>query len=58
MRYMLFLLVALTATLAWQSSVFASLSVDRSCAAAQDDGKDKKEKGKKQSGADEEPDCD
>jgi hypothetical protein len=53
MRYMLFLVVALAASLAWQSSVFASLSVDRSCAAAQEDDKDKK-----QSGTDQEPDCD
>lgn len=53
MRYMLFLVVALAASLAWQSTVFASLSVDRSCAAVAQDEKDKKE-----SSTDEEPDCD
>ena len=52
MRYMLFLVVALAASLAWQSTVFASLSVDRSCTAVQD------EKDKKESATDEEPDCD
>ena len=53
MRFLLILLVALSLTLAWQTSVIASVSSDQSCIAATDD-----------SGADstkteeEEPECD
>lgn len=53
MRFLLILLVALSLTLAWQSSVIAGVSVDQSCVAADDAAKDKK-KGK----GEEEPECD
>lgn len=55
MRFFMFLIVALTLTLAWQSSVIAAVSGDQSCVAADDS---KKEKKKKEGSDDAEPECD
>jgi len=56
MRFLLILIVALTLTLAWQSSVIADVSVDQSCIAAEDG---KSGDGKKPAGGEEEePECD
>jgi hypothetical protein len=53
MRFLLTLFVALSLTLAWQSSVIADVSSTHSCVAAE------KAEGEKKKGAeDEEPDCD
>ena len=54
MRFILILLVALSLTLAWQSSVIAEVSANQSCVAAD---KDKKSPGK-QGSSEEEPECD
>lgn len=53
MRFLLILLVALSLTLAWQTSVMASVSAAQSCIASADDAKS----GKPAEG-DEEPECD
>jgi len=50
MRFLLILLVALSLTLAWQSSVIAAVSVDKAPITA-----DQKANGEK---AEEEPECD
>jgi hypothetical protein len=58
MHYMLFPAIALAVGLAWQSSAFASLFVDRSWVAAQDGPKDKRTDGTQDGATDEEPECD
>lgn len=54
MRFLLILLVALSLTLAWQTSVVAGVYSDQSCIAAADDSS---ADGKKTE-EDEEPECD
>lgn len=54
MRFLLILLVALSLTLAWQSSVIAAVSVDGSCVAAESGEAPKPKPG----GGEEEPECD
>ena len=57
MRFLLTLMVALTLTVMWQSSVIAAVRANHSCVAA-DDSKTKSKEEKAQSSGDEEPDCD
>lgn len=53
MRFLLILLVALSLTLAWQSSVIADVSSAESYIAADEKAAD----GKKKKGAEKEPEC-